>query len=95
MQNFQAVVSTDGSATFVALIYDDPQGIVSLINTSTSQDLVIGFDPGEDGDDEEDGSDDKFPSADFSGAVRDGRLILEPVNIFRIDGWFLEYIRRI
>ena len=88
MQNFQAVVSTDGSATFVAFIYDDPQGIVGLINTSTSQeDFIIGFDPGEDGDDE-------FPSADFSGAVREGRLILEPVNIFRIDGWFCTQLEK-
>ena len=78
MQNFQAVVSTDGNTTFVALIYDDPQGIVSLVGMTVPQELTIGFDSGE-----EDGN----PAADFSGAVREGRLTLEPVNIFRIDGW--------
>ena len=79
VQNFQVVISTDGNASFAALIYDDPQGIANLVGISTPQALSIGFDPGED----------DYPPADFSGAMREGRLSLEPVNIFRIDGWLL------
>ena len=73
-ENFQLVISTDGRLSFAALIYEDPETIVSHLVSSMGL-IQIGFDGGSGG----------AGSADLGDYIL-RRSMLESTNVFRIEG---------
>ena len=71
--SFQLVLSSDGHATFAAVVYKDPHVVENL-----QEQVQVGFNAG-----------DRTRGANIFGTNAVDYGTLEPVNIFRIDGKYI------